>query len=104
MHESRLDYKKFTIPVEYAELPVDLKLTEIIPNEVTVTLSGPKRSFYLRNKEEIRLFLQLFNVQQGTRYINISRDDLIYPQDLSIVDIKPNQIKVTIEATDEEKK
>lgn len=104
VHESRLEYKKFTIPVEYAELPVDLKLTEIIPDKIIITLSGPKRSFYLRNKEEIRLFLQLFNIKQGIRYINVSRNDLIYPQDLSIVDIEPNQVKVTIEAVDEEKK
>lgn len=103
VHESRLDYKSFTIPVEYAELPADLKLTEIVPNELTITLSGPKRSFYLRNKEEIRLFLQLFNIGPGVRYINISRNDLVCPRDLSVVDIEPNQVKVSIEAVEKEK-
>lgn len=96
VHESRLDYKSFTVPVEYAELPANLKLSEIVPEEVKVTLSGPRRSFYFLAKEEIRLFLQLFHITEGERYIRVTGSDLIFPQDLNVVDIDPKQVKVIV--------
>lgn len=97
VHESRLVYKSYTIPVENTELPSNLKILKIEPKEVKITFSGPRRTFYFFNKEEVRLFLQLLNVKEGTKHISISRSDLIFPHDISVVNIEPRKVKVIIE-------
>lgn len=104
VHESRLVYKNFTIPVQYTELPSSLNLKEIEPQDVRITLSGPRRTFYFFNKEEIKLFIQLFKTYEGVNYINISNSDFMFPRDFSLVNIEPKQIRVTIEANTSETK
>lgn len=96
VHESRLVYKELVIPIQHAELSSDLILEELDPKEVKVTFSGPRTRFYFFNKEEIKMFLKLLNTKEGTRNISVSRSDLIFPSDLTLENIEPRQVKVSI--------
>jgi len=106
VHESRIVSKTFTIPVLHTETPSEFHVKSVQPQDVKVTLSGPRRTFYFFNKEEVKLFLQLFNTFEGLNYVNASRSDLIYPSELSFVNLNPSQFRVTTESNKkkEEKK
>ena len=98
VHESRLVYKSFSVPAQHTDLSSNLELKKIEPNEIKITLSGPRRTFYFFNKEEVKAFVNLFNAQTGIRYVPIKRTDLVIPQEeLSLVSIEPNNVLVTIE-------
>lgn len=97
VHESRLVYKSFDIPVQHADISPEFILKETKPTEVKITLSGSRRNFYFFNKEEIKLFVQLFKLREGINYISVSRSDLLLPLDFTVVNIEPKQIKVLVE-------
>lgn len=96
VHESRLVYKSFDMPVLHTELQSDMELVTIEPQEVKVTFSGARRKFYFFNKDEIKLFLKLLNIREGVSYINVSSSDIFCPRDIKLEKIEPSQVKVTI--------
>lgn len=102
VHESRLVYKDFDMPVLHTELQSDMELVSIEPQEVKVTFSGARRKFYFFNKDEIKLFLKLLNIREGVSYINVSSSDIFCPRDIKLEKIEPTQVKVTIKVRETE--
>ncbi len=96
VHEGRLTYKAYRVPVEYTNLPANLKVTDIIPGSVEVTLSGPRRYFYFISSNRIRLTLNMVNQEQGFHIKTIQRSNLTYPEKLSLETIAPSKVKLVL--------
>lgn len=98
VHESRLVYKSYSIPVEYTPPPPQYKVVKVEPSEVKVTFLGPRRAFYFTNEKQIRLFIKLPNtVTKGVKTLTISESNLSFTKDLSLENITPRRVKVYIE-------
>lgn len=97
VYGSKVVYRTFTIPVESPELPPQLKIVELNPKEVSVTFSGPRRSFYFSPKERIRLLPKGWQIQEGDLTLRISASDLTVPKNFAIENIRPSKIRVRIE-------
>lgn len=97
VHESRLVYKSFSIPIKHADISQEFILKEIKPPEAKVTLSGSRRNFYFFNKEELKLFVQLLKLKEGINSVTISRTDLLFPADFTLINIEPREVKVITE-------
>jgi uncharacterized protein (TIGR00159 family) len=98
VHGSKLDYRTFTVPVGYENLPPQLTVTRVEPQEVDVTFLGPRRSFYFVNSNDIRFTLKLFDAREGTLRETLSKSNISLPEGLSLESIDPDRVVVYIEA------
>lgn len=97
VHESKLVYMTYNVPVKYTTLPSDLKVEDIKPETVKVTFLGPRRAFYFFNEKEVELFLKIPEARKGIKTVNISESSLKFPKDISLENIEPRRVLVRID-------
>jgi diadenylate cyclase len=96
VHESRIEYRSYVVPVEYGNLPVGMVVQRIEPQEVEVTFSGPKRSFYFVSPERIKVLVKLFDVRRGMIRRDITKSNITFPEGLSMENVQPHQVMVVV--------
>jgi len=97
VHESKLVYRTYNVPVKYTTLPSELKVEDIKPETVKVTFLGPRRAFYFFNEKEVELFLKIPEARKGIKTVNISESSLKFPKDISLENIEPRRVLVRID-------
>lgn len=97
VYGSKVVYKTFTIPVEFAEIPAPLVLAEMDPKEVEVTLSGPRRAFYFLDRDKVHLQLKTFQIKEGVRMLRIAGSDVMVPENIVIENIEPSRVQIRLE-------
>lgn len=98
VHESRLVYKTITVPVEYTELSEGFVLQKVEPNQVNVTFSAPRRTFYFFDNKQIMVLLKIPTIKEGKRSLSISNTDILYPRNLSLINTQPKKVDILIES------
>lgn len=96
VHEGRLTYRTYSVPVEYTNLPSDLQVAEIIPPNVEVTLSGPRRYFYFINASRSRIVLNMVNEEEGFQIKTVQKSNLTFPDKLSLEAVSPAKVKLVL--------
>lgn len=96
VHEGRLTYQSYRVPVEYTNLPNHLEVAEIIPSEVEVNLSGPRRYFFFITNKRIHLTLNMINQEEGFQIKSIQKSNLTYPDRLSLEGTTPSKVKLVL--------
>ncbi|MGH2567430.1 MAG: diadenylate cyclase [Bacteroidota bacterium] len=96
VHEAKLDYKTYLLPVEYEGVGSGLSVRTIDPADVQVTFSGPRRSFWFVQRDRIKVNLKFFTEGKGTFRKTITRSDVLTPEGLMLESIEPNQVTVQI--------
>lgn len=96
VHEARIDYRTYALPVKYENLSAKLVIQELEPYEIEITLSGPRRAFYFFNQNRINISLNLSGAKKGVIKRTITRSDVSSPEGLFIENIQPNQISLHI--------
>lgn len=104
VHESRLVYRSFEVPVKISSPASTLEIENITPEIVNITFLGPRREFYFFKANQVDLLLKIANPQPGTEYLDISESDLNFPEDLSLENIVPKSVSVQIDQKHIEKK
>lgn len=104
VHESKLVYRSFPIPVKYTTLPEELTIEQMKPDHVKVTFLGPRRAFYFLNEKEVELYLKIPNPQKGTKTVNISESSLSFPKDITLEALEPRRVIMRIGETESENK
>jgi len=92
VHESKIIYRTYTVPIEHEQLSDSLVLSDLEPKEVEVTLSGQRKTFYLSNTNEIKLTLKPWAFKKGENTIAISTSNLSFPENLVLEKVEPNRI------------
>ncbi len=101
VHESKIDYRTFHVPVGYTNLPPHLIVTQVQPPEVEVTFSGSRRSFYFVSREDIHLFLKVFDAESGMIRRTVSMSDFSFPEGLLVEKIQPGEVALHVESNPE---
>jgi uncharacterized protein (TIGR00159 family) len=96
VHEGRLTYKTFVVPVDYTNLQTALKVSDIKPDKVEITLSGKRRNFYFINDRRVRLVLNLEGDQEGFHIKPVQKSNLIVPENLELENISPQKVKIVL--------
>lgn len=105
VHESKITYKEFNIPVEHAELSPELVLQEITPGDLKITFSAPRKNFYFFDKNEIMVLLKIRDPKEGTETISVNNNtEVLHPQELSLIKVEPRYIKINIASKESIKK
>jgi diadenylate cyclase len=97
VHEGRITYRSFPVPVEYTNLSAGMKVREVRPSRVEVTLSGPKRYFYFIRPARIRLTMNVGDLREGYQSKQVQRSSVTYPEKLRLESVTPNRVRFMIE-------
>jgi hypothetical protein len=89
----RVNYK---IPVSVEHLPADLQIHELQPAEISATFNGPRRAFYLLDAGKIKVTVDGTMTELGRRTFNISEQNIRYPKDLTLEELSPSSIRVSV--------
>lgn len=100
VHESKLVYRTFNVPVKYTTLPSELTVEDIKPDRVKVTFLGPRRAFYFFNEKEVEIFLKIPEARRGLKTVDITESSLKFPKDISLENIEPRRVLVRIDSTE----
>lgn len=96
VYGSEIVYKTFAIPVRYAQLPAELEVASVEPEEVDLTFSGPRRDLTFLNRNRLTLFLKTLNLKPGRQTIRIQRSNVGYPKNIVLETIDPNRVTLQI--------
>lgn len=96
VHEGRVTFKSFDVPVEHANLASGLAVREMRPSTVEVTLSGPRRYFYFIRPARVRIVVNLTGMKEGYQSKVIQRSNVDFPPKLRLESISPNRVRVIL--------
>jgi diadenylate cyclase len=86
----------YNVPVVVENVPSDLRVEDIRPKEIKATFSGPRRAFYLFDAKKIKVTLDVSLAELGRRTFNISEQNIRYPKDLTLQDLSPSTVKLSV--------
>lgn len=83
-------------PVLVDNVPAGLEVTAVEPNEVAVTLSGPRREFYLLDQTEVEVRVDGFLAGLGRKTFQLRPDDVRHPDSLTVSGLTPETVTVRV--------
>jgi len=86
----------YRIPVTIENLPPDLALENVKPSEIQATFVGPKRAFYLFDPGKLKVTVDASPAESGRRTFRITEQNVRYPKDLSLQDISPQSLQISV--------
>ncbi len=87
--------RDFVIPIEYRNLQTNWIIEEPKTKEASVTLTGSQQAFNLLNQQTLKIVVDISTLKEGKQSLLLSRDLVRYPSNLSVVNIEPDQIRIT---------
>jgi hypothetical protein len=88
----------YEVPVELANLPPEAVVESVDPTHVRVTITGIRRTFYLFNPQSLDVTLDASLAQLGRRTFDIPDSAVNLPGTLSLQDIEPRRVKISLGA------
>lgn len=95
VHESRLDFQTFTVPVTWT-IAEGLTVKQVEPPEVQLTFSGPRREFLFLHPDDFSVTLNLLATSPGIVTREISGSNVTYPEGLTLQGSEPGEVFVEI--------
>ncbi|MBN2515835.1 MAG: diadenylate cyclase CdaA [Deltaproteobacteria bacterium] len=86
--------RDFVVPIIYRNLPNYWVIEEPRFKEATATLAGSEQAFGLLNPENLKIVLDMSNVEEGKQDILLGANLLKHPSNLTLVGIRPNKIQL----------
>lgn len=92
-------YSELTLqlPVELVNIPEGYEVTEKSTDRVNVSFLGSTKILRLLNPEQLRVSIDMKNTDEGSHRIMLTPNNIKVPSAVSITDIRPGTIAVTIE-------
>jgi uncharacterized protein (TIGR00159 family) len=88
------------IAVKVVNLPPGYVLDRVEPSEVTALFSGQRRAFYLFDPSRIDITVDASLAKYGRRNFTVAEDQIPHPPDLTVEDVEPEQIRISLHAVD----
>jgi diadenylate cyclase len=86
----------YSVPVSVENVPPNLRVEGIEPPVVTATFRGPRRAFYLFDARKIKIAVDVSLAEAGRRTFNISEQNIHYPKELTLQDVSPSTLKLSV--------
>ena len=90
----------YRIPVNVVNVPANMVIDGIDPPVVNAKFSGPRRAFYLFDPRKISLTVDVSMAEMGRRTFNITEQDIRYPKELTLQDLSPSTLKLSVKRAD----
>jgi YbbR domain-containing protein len=89
----------YQIPVQIQNLLPEYRVAEVVPNVANATFTGPKRAFYFFDPSKLKVEIDLSLAEVGRKTLRISEQNLRHPPNLTLQQLSPATIRVTINKT-----
>ena len=99
---SRPATRGFPVAVKVVNLPSGYVLDRVEPIQVMAYFSGQRRAFYLFDPGRIDVTVDASLAKYGRRTFTISEDQIPHPPDLTVEDVEPEQIRISLHGTEGE--
>ncbi|NIP30217.1 MAG: TIGR00159 family protein [Candidatus Dadabacteria bacterium] len=96
VHESRLVYKSFTVPVKNIVIPAEMKIDSVYPDNIKVVLTGSRKDFFFSDNDDIKVFIRLPDAAVGKNAVTISKTDVVVPKNLVLEKIQPESLSINL--------
>jgi hypothetical protein len=97
IYQSGVATKQVVVPVELRSIPAGLQVSQIVPKEVRVNVSGNYRDIRSLNDNTIKTSIDLSGATVGEQPIYLQDSNLDYPNYLSLINLTPRRVSVTLE-------
>jgi YbbR domain-containing protein len=87
------------VPLEFHDIPQGLEIVNHTVKTVTLAIKGQERFIKNIRASGIRISLDLNKAKKGEGIYYIQRDDIILPHAITVTNIMPSNVKVTLEET-----
>jgi diadenylate cyclase len=91
--------RSLTVPVAYRAVGSGLQVQRTEPRDVTVTVTGPRRSFYFLKRGDLAAAISLAGFEAGEHRLVLLPSHVVVPPRLTLRDVQPQSIRVLIAAT-----
>jgi uncharacterized protein (TIGR00159 family) len=85
-----------SVPVVVENLPEGFALAGVEPEEVEVTVSGPRRSLVLGEANAIEVRVDALLVQLGRRTFQVTPDLVTLPEGFQVHGVSPKQVRLSV--------
>jgi uncharacterized protein (TIGR00159 family) len=89
----------YPVPVKIINLPIGYEAEEVTPSQVMVTFAGTRRAFYLFDPAKLEVILDASLAKFGRRTFTISDENLRYPKELTLEELHPGRIRISLKKT-----
>jgi diadenylate cyclase len=93
---SKIVEVSYKVPVNIQNLPPDLRIEEVQPSSVRATFLGPRRAFYLFDPEKLAVTVDVSQAEMGRRTFSLSERNISYPNDLTLTELYPPAVKLSV--------
>ncbi len=94
--QAEIIQRDFIVPISYRGVPDQIIIKDTSPSEVVVTLSGRgQTSFSNFDYENLSVTIDGKKIEEGINEVEIEKNHLRYPLNLSVVNVTPSNIKIT---------
>jgi YbbR domain-containing protein len=90
--------RTFVVPIEYRNLPENLRLDGMQPSEARVTLSGRQAALTPLDPAALKVSLDLGSTTAGSDEIVIYPEDVHRPLSLSVTHVEPSVVRYRLTA------
>jgi len=87
----------FDVPVRATNVPPELDLVDVKPREVTLSLSGARRAFYLFDANSLSVNVDATLAKLGRRTFEITGQSIEHPKELQLDSVEPRKVKLFLE-------
>lgn len=85
------------VPIEFQNFPDNLEIDSANATEAQIRVRGPERLIHRLQAADVRAEIDLASVSPGERTFDLNGGQVHVPQDLEVVQIKPNQFHVSFD-------
>ena len=93
---SRPTVLTYDIPVKVINVPPGYKAEDVSPPEVTARFVGMRRAFYRFDPKKLEVTVDATLGKLGRRTFTISDQNVRYPKELTLEDVRPSKVKVSL--------
>ena len=87
----------YDVSVNVQNLPPEYVLQQVDPPKVKLVFSGLRRTFYLFDPNRLSITIDASLAKAGRRTFALDDEDVRYPKDLSLQEIDPQRVKITVQ-------
>lgn len=87
------------VPLEFKNIPQGLEVVNHSVKTITLTIRGQERFIKNIRPSDMRVPVDLGKAKKGESVYYIHRDDIVLPHAITVTNIIPSNIKVTVEET-----
>jgi len=88
--------KAFSVTVHPQNCPTTLRVENVTPTEVFITLAGLERDFSDKNPRFLKAFIDLSEMHIGNHEIELTAENFNLPPSLKVIEIIPQTITVSL--------